>query len=166
MPLSDVIQFFIFSPGDMHYPLPQGKRGNRIWNPVDQESFRRMLSVRWGSQGGQVGLAGFSQAFQGAWSERRTKAVGAFPDGHSAQMPVAARLRHVSATTWSTRKYMNSVYLHPVLFSLLDGCLTLPSFQKVDRMLYPWITGIITSIHNKSAIFLSTIFLKRHFWDI
>lgn len=38
---------------------------------------------------------------------RRTKVVGAFPDGHSALMLVAARLRHVSATRWGTRKYMN-----------------------------------------------------------
>jgi transposase-like protein len=38
---------------------------------------------------------------------RRTKVVGAFPDGKSALMLVAARLRHVSSTTWGTRKYMN-----------------------------------------------------------
>ena len=40
-------------------------------------------------------------------ARRRTKVVGAFPDGHSALMLVAARLRHVSATHWGTRKYMN-----------------------------------------------------------
>lgn len=40
-------------------------------------------------------------------ARRRTKVVGAFPDGHSALMLVAARLRHVSATGWGTRKYMN-----------------------------------------------------------
>jgi transposase-like protein len=40
-------------------------------------------------------------------ARRRTKVVGAFPDGHSAQMLVAARLRRVSTTTWGTRKYMN-----------------------------------------------------------
>jgi len=40
-------------------------------------------------------------------ARRRTKVVGAFPDGQSALMLVAARLRHVSATTWGTRKYMN-----------------------------------------------------------
>ncbi len=38
---------------------------------------------------------------------RRTKVIGAFPDGHSALMLVAARLRHVSATNWGTRVYMN-----------------------------------------------------------
>ena len=40
-------------------------------------------------------------------ARRRTKVVGAFPDGRSALMLVAARLRHVSATGWGTRKYMN-----------------------------------------------------------
>jgi putative transposase len=40
-------------------------------------------------------------------ARRRTKVVGAFPDGKSALMLVAARLRHVSATTLGTRKYMN-----------------------------------------------------------
>ncbi len=40
-------------------------------------------------------------------ARRRTKVVGAFPDGHSALMLVAARLRHVSATTWGLRKYID-----------------------------------------------------------
>lgn len=40
-------------------------------------------------------------------ARRRTKVVGAFPDGHSELMLVAARLRYVSATHWGTRKYMN-----------------------------------------------------------
>ena len=40
-------------------------------------------------------------------ARRRTKVVGAFPDGQSALMLVAARLRHVAATNWGTRKYMN-----------------------------------------------------------
>jgi putative transposase len=38
---------------------------------------------------------------------RRTRVVGAFPDGNSALMLVAARLRHVANTRWGTRKYMN-----------------------------------------------------------
>ncbi|MBW1989552.1 MAG: IS256 family transposase [Deltaproteobacteria bacterium] len=38
---------------------------------------------------------------------RRTRVVGAFPDGRSAVMLVAARLRHVAATRWGTRRYMN-----------------------------------------------------------
>src|SRR3974377_1751695 len=38
---------------------------------------------------------------------RRTQAVGAFPDGKSAQMLAAARLRHVASTKWGTRRYMD-----------------------------------------------------------
>jgi transposase-like protein len=37
---------------------------------------------------------------------RRTRVVGAFPDGHSALMLVAARLRHVAATRWGTKRYL------------------------------------------------------------
>ena len=40
-------------------------------------------------------------------ARRRTKVVGAFPDGQSALMLVAARLRHVSTTQWRLRKYVN-----------------------------------------------------------
>ena len=40
-------------------------------------------------------------------ARRRTKVAGAFPDGNSALMLVAARLRYVSTTAWGTRKYMN-----------------------------------------------------------
>ena len=42
---------------------------------------------------------------------RRTKVVGAFPDGESALMLVSARLRHVSSTHWGTRKYMSMEWL-------------------------------------------------------
>ena len=38
---------------------------------------------------------------------RRTRVVGSFPDGESALMLVAARLRHISGTRWGTRLYMN-----------------------------------------------------------
>ena len=38
---------------------------------------------------------------------RRTRVVGAFPDGNSALMLVAARLRHISGTRWGTRRYLN-----------------------------------------------------------
>jgi transposase-like protein len=38
---------------------------------------------------------------------RRTRVVGAFPDGSSALMLVAARLRHISGTKWGTRRYLN-----------------------------------------------------------
>jgi putative transposase len=38
---------------------------------------------------------------------RRTRVVGAFPDGQSALMLVAARLRHVAGTRWGTKRYMD-----------------------------------------------------------
>jgi transposase-like protein len=38
---------------------------------------------------------------------RRTRVVGAFPDGQSALMLVAARLRHIAGTKWGTKRYMN-----------------------------------------------------------
>ncbi len=38
---------------------------------------------------------------------RRTRVVGNFPDGQSALMLVAARLRHIAGTTWSSRRYLD-----------------------------------------------------------
>jgi putative transposase len=38
---------------------------------------------------------------------RRTRVVGAFPDGHSALMLSAARLRHVAGTKWGLKRYMD-----------------------------------------------------------
>ncbi len=37
---------------------------------------------------------------------RRTRVVGAFPDGQSALMLVAARLRHIASTKWGKRRYL------------------------------------------------------------
>jgi transposase-like protein len=37
----------------------------------------------------------------------RTRVVGAFPDDNSALMLVAARLRHVEATRWSSKRYLD-----------------------------------------------------------
>lgn len=38
---------------------------------------------------------------------RRTRVVGAFPDGRSAVMLAAARLRHVAGTDWGERAYLD-----------------------------------------------------------
>jgi len=38
---------------------------------------------------------------------RRTRVVGSFPDGRSALMLAAARLRHIAGTRWGTRRYLN-----------------------------------------------------------
>jgi len=39
---------------------------------------------------------------------RRSRVVGCFPDGNSALMLAAARLRHIAGTRWGTRRYMNT----------------------------------------------------------
>jgi putative transposase len=38
---------------------------------------------------------------------RRSRVVGCFPDGNSAVMLAAARLRHIAGTRWGTRRYIN-----------------------------------------------------------
>jgi hypothetical protein len=53
-----------------------------------------------GSQGGTVAPAGGN-------TRRRTRVVGAFPDGQSALNLAAARLRHIAGTAWSTKRYLN-----------------------------------------------------------
>jgi len=42
---------------------------------------------------------------------RRTRVVGAFPDGTSALMLVAARLRHIAGTRWGLRRYLDMGWL-------------------------------------------------------
>jgi len=42
---------------------------------------------------------------------RRTRVVGAFPDGQSALMLVAARLRHIAGTKWGNKRYMDMTRL-------------------------------------------------------
>jgi putative transposase len=53
---------------------------------------------------------------------RRTRVVGAFPDGHSALMLVAARLRHVAGTKWGTRKYLDMERLAEGRDANVDFC--------------------------------------------
>ncbi len=38
---------------------------------------------------------------------RRTRVMGAFPDGNAALILVAARLRHIAGTQWSKRRYLD-----------------------------------------------------------
>ncbi|MBW2570771.1 MAG: IS256 family transposase [Deltaproteobacteria bacterium] len=47
---------------------------------------------------------------------RRTRVVGSFPDGQSALMLAAARLRHVAGTKWSEKRYLNMSLLKDVEF--------------------------------------------------
>ena len=45
---------------------------------------------------------------------RRTRVVGNFPDGKSALMLVAARLRHIAGTKWGQRVYLDMERLREV----------------------------------------------------
>lgn len=42
---------------------------------------------------------------------RRTRVVGCFPDGRSALMLTAARLRHIAGTRWGTHRYLDMDHL-------------------------------------------------------
>ncbi len=42
---------------------------------------------------------------------RRTKSIGAFPDGRSALMLVCARLRHIEQSEWGQKTYLNMQHL-------------------------------------------------------
>lgn len=45
---------------------------------------------------------------------RRTRVVGAFPDGKSALMLVCARLRYISGKEWGTKRYLCMKYLNEI----------------------------------------------------
>ena len=45
---------------------------------------------------------------------RRTRAIGAFPDGNSALMLVCAKLRHVAASEWGSKRYMDMEHLFKI----------------------------------------------------
>ena len=43
---------------------------------------------------------------------RRTRVVGAFPDGKSCLNLAAARLRHIAGTAWSSKRYLDMTPLY------------------------------------------------------
>jgi transposase-like protein len=61
---------------------------------------------------------------------RRTRVVGCFPDGNSALMLAAARLRHIAGTKWSTTQYMNMKRLTEMT-TMPDNKIACPSGQAV-----------------------------------
>ncbi len=61
-------------------------------------------------------------------SRRRTRVVEAFPDGQSALILVAARLRHISGTKWGTRRYLDIDRLHEANKELAE----LPMGQQAE----------------------------------
>ena len=55
---------------------------------------------------------------------RRTRVVGAFPDGNNALILVSARLRHVVGTQWGRKRYLD-------LSRLKDRSLADPAADKI-----------------------------------
>ena len=63
---------------------------------------------------------------------RRTRVVGCFPDGNSALMLAAARLRHIAGTKWGSKQYMNMKRLEEMkrdAMALSDNFSACPSGQ-------------------------------------
>jgi transposase-like protein len=52
---------------------------------------------------------------------RRTRVVGNFPDGKSAVMLVAARLRHIAGTRWGKRVYLDMERLREATAPPIDS---------------------------------------------
>ncbi|KMQ50449.1 transposase [Chitinispirillum alkaliphilum] len=46
---------------------------------------------------------------------RRSRVVGSFPDGQSALMLAAARLRHIAGSKWSMKRYLNMELLKDMI---------------------------------------------------
>jgi transposase-like protein len=55
---------------------------------------------------------------------RRTRVVGNFPDGKSAVMLVAARLRHIAGTRWGKRVYLDMERLREVTHTAAEVAIT------------------------------------------
>ena len=53
--------------------------------------------------------------------KRRTRPIGAFPDGNSALMLVCARLRHVAGSDWGAKRYMNMDHLRDLELAQTDS---------------------------------------------
>jgi transposase-like protein len=52
---------------------------------------------------------------------RRTRVVGAFPNGQSALNLATARLRHIIGTAWSSKRYLNIELLNDQQMKPVSG---------------------------------------------
>ena len=86
-----------------------------VWlnpEPVDRWQWTPSIGITRELVGGRMfplTLSGLDQAMREL--RRRTRVVGCFPDGESALMLVAARLRHVAGTKWGARRYLDMGHL-------------------------------------------------------
>src|SRR5260370_675818 len=89
---------------------------------VNAEGYRQILGIVEGAKEDKAGWSAFLAHLEARCRRirtnnqlerimreirRRTRVVGAFPDGNSAINLAAARLRHIAGTRWSTKRYLN-----------------------------------------------------------
>src|SRR5262245_8386477 len=78
---------------------------------VNESGYREILGICEGAKEDKAGWSAFltNNPLERILREirRRTRVVGAFPDGQSALNLAAARLRHIAGTAWSTKRYLN-----------------------------------------------------------
>ena len=88
-----------------------------VASAVNAEGFREILGICEGAKEDKSGWSAFlrhlvDRGLKGVQLimreiRRRTRVVGAFPDGQSCLNLAAARLRCIAGTAWSTKRYMN-----------------------------------------------------------
>ena len=81
---------------------------------VEQPAVNRLVAGSNPARGANV-LDGFKEICR--LSQRRTRDVGAFPDGQPALKLAAARRRHLAGSGWSSRRHLNMNLLSQQLTS-------------------------------------------------
>ena len=91
---------------------------------------------------------------------RRTRVVGAFPDGHSALMLVAARLRHIASTKWGKRRYLAmETLLNPLPEEAAALEPTEPPPKKVRKIRCTTPSrGVRSIVHESFQVFAKLLF--------
>jgi hypothetical protein len=79
----------------------QGSRSRRAGRPRDNDLLQ-LSDIHWQKNRTNNPLERIMKEIR-----RRTRVVGAFPDGQSCLNLAAARLRYIAGTTWSAKCYMN-----------------------------------------------------------
>ena len=80
---------------------------------VVRDGYAETLAYTRGSRGGHWRRIRTNNAIERLNREirRRTRVVGTFPDGNSALMLVAARLKYVAESEWGSRRYLDVTLL-------------------------------------------------------
>ena len=88
---------------------PRPPSNARVETVTTKPFFREPFTPEWrtgGAVGRKIAAASRRERIMKE-IRRRTRVVGAFPDGQSCLNLAAARVRHIAGTTWSAKCYMN-----------------------------------------------------------